>query len=297
MKISQKGEIVLNEKIRDQVTINTEAKEIIQDLFPKIPDNDLFQIIKTAFQLGDNKVGTAEEIPLVRRAQLAVVAHIRHGYTQYDRLLRQVPYNEARHMVEKETLRKIIDWRGDDDEKNEANKRAVEDAVREIVVLSEEEESESELEEGQVPENGKSQVSNIQKVARPTLATEHRALSAAEMSSEEEPPIGYRFVPQIPRRNLLPPTRDDIVARQQSRYAVWDQVRQEYRSGVPYSEPSQTVTRIPLDSQALPHSPRVEPTFARQEPGTRYVIDEAPPVRTSCYGSRFISALTLLNKY
>lgn len=34
----------------DQTTINTEARDAIKDLFPTIPDKDLFQIIKTAFQ-------------------------------------------------------------------------------------------------------------------------------------------------------------------------------------------------------------------------------------------------------
>ena len=34
----------------DQITINTEARDAIRDLFPNIPDNDLNQIIKTAFQ-------------------------------------------------------------------------------------------------------------------------------------------------------------------------------------------------------------------------------------------------------
>src|SRR5689334_5043585 len=34
---------------KDQVTINTEAKQTIKDLFPKIPDQDLFKIIKHAF--------------------------------------------------------------------------------------------------------------------------------------------------------------------------------------------------------------------------------------------------------
>lgn len=33
-----------------QTTINTEARDVIKDLFPNIPDNDLNQIIKTAFQ-------------------------------------------------------------------------------------------------------------------------------------------------------------------------------------------------------------------------------------------------------
>ena len=34
----------------NQEVINTEARDAIKDLFPNIPDNDLFQIIKTAFQ-------------------------------------------------------------------------------------------------------------------------------------------------------------------------------------------------------------------------------------------------------
>lgn len=33
-----------------QITINTEARDALKDLFPNIPDNDLNQIIKTAFQ-------------------------------------------------------------------------------------------------------------------------------------------------------------------------------------------------------------------------------------------------------
>lgn len=33
-----------------QITINTEARDAIRDLFPNIPDGDLNQIIKTAFQ-------------------------------------------------------------------------------------------------------------------------------------------------------------------------------------------------------------------------------------------------------
>lgn len=33
-----------------QITINTEARDAIKDLFPNIPEHDLYQIIKTAFQ-------------------------------------------------------------------------------------------------------------------------------------------------------------------------------------------------------------------------------------------------------
>jgi hypothetical protein len=33
-----------------QITINTDARDAMRDLFPNIPDKDLNQIIKTAFQ-------------------------------------------------------------------------------------------------------------------------------------------------------------------------------------------------------------------------------------------------------
>jgi hypothetical protein len=33
-----------------QITLNTDARDAIRDLFPNIPDKDLNQIIKTAFQ-------------------------------------------------------------------------------------------------------------------------------------------------------------------------------------------------------------------------------------------------------
>jgi hypothetical protein len=125
------------DEMKDQITINTEARDAIKDLFPNIPDNDLHQIIKTAFQKGQKKVGTATELPLVRRAQLSVVAHVRHIYTKYDSLLRRVQWNEARSMVEGPTLRKLVEWRGDDDN----GKEALEDVLREVIVISDDEES------------------------------------------------------------------------------------------------------------------------------------------------------------
>ncbi|KAK5947077.1 hypothetical protein PMZ80_001223 [Knufia obscura] len=280
MKISQKGEVVLNENIRDQVTINTEAKEIIRDLFPKIPDNDLFQIIKTAFQLGDNRVGTAEEIPLVRRAQLSVVAHIRHCYTNYDKLLRQVPYNEARHMVEKTTLRKLVEWRGDENDKTEASRRAVDDAVREVVVLSDEEESESELEEGQVVEGKDMKVEPVRKPARPEVTTEHRPVSPGEPSSGEDAPQGYRYVPQTSRRNAPVQIASDVISRQQqSRYALWDQVRNEYQSGVASQEAPRVLARVPLSNAPMTrHAPGPREVVYEQIPPVRYVLEEPQPV-------------------
>lgn len=281
MKISQKGQVVLNENIRDQVTINTEAKEIIRDLFPKIPNNDLFSIIKTAFQLGDNKVGTAEEIPLVRRAQLSVVAHIRHSYTNYDKLLRQLPYNEARHAVETPTLKKLVEWRGDENDQTEASRKAVDEAVREVVVLSDEESSDSEPEEGQILENKDLKVEPVQRPPRPPEPQiEHRPVSPGELSSGEEASRGYRFLPQTSRRTVIARQQPEVLHRQQqSRYALWDQVRHDYRTGVYDQEVPRVVTRMPLEDvhqlQSEPVSRNVvyEPTTS-----VRYVIEEPRPV-------------------
>lgn len=39
-----------NDEEFSQIEINTEARDALRDLFPNIPDNDLNQIIKTAFQ-------------------------------------------------------------------------------------------------------------------------------------------------------------------------------------------------------------------------------------------------------
>ena len=271
---------MLNENIRDQVTINTEAKEIIRDLFPKIPDNDLFQIIKTAFQLGTNRVGTAEEIPLVRRAQLSVVAHIRHSYTNYDKLLRQVPYNEARHQVEKTTLRKLVEWRGDENDKTEESRRAVDDAVREVVVLSDEEDSDSELEEGQVVEGKDLKVEPVSKPVRPEVTTEHRPVSPGELSSGEDAPRGYRYLPQTSRRNQPMEIAPETVTRQQqSRYALWDQVRHEYQSGVTTQDAPRILARVPLDeTPSARQVPGPREIAYQQIPPVRYVLEEPQPV-------------------
>lgn len=205
-------------------------------MFPNIPDKDLFQIIKTAFQLGDGKVGTAEEIPLVRRAQLSVVAHIRHVYTDYDKLLRRVPYNDARHAVEQSTLARLVEWRGDDDQADEATKHAAADALREVIVISDEDDSDSEA--------------SYEPIAQDDLRVEELATSAYAPAPgrqiSPDPSVGYagqgnRSLPQTIRRYR--PTQDEIAQRDLSRYAVWDQAKQDYRSSV-VQKPTTVLERI-----------------------------------------------------
>ena len=74
-------------------------------------------------------MGTASELSLPKRVQLAVVAHIRHVYTDYDKLLKKVPYQQARAMVEQPSLDKMAQWRGDNDDDPNAMVAILEDVI------------------------------------------------------------------------------------------------------------------------------------------------------------------------
>lgn len=226
-----------------QVTINTEARDAIKDLFPNIPQHDLYQIIKTAFQKvslpgapqrrkrltfrqGQRKVGTATELPLARRAQLAVVAHIRHLYTDYDRLLKLKSFQEARSAVEQTTLAKVIEWRGDD----ENGQTVLEDVFREVIVISDDEDSETE-EEGIAAADAPDQPGEtpfFQNARTPKVYTQ--PVSTAKLShrdpvqdpSEEAPP-GFRIVCRTPAKRA-------IDRRGFSRYQAWNRALNRYRA-------------------------------------------------------------------
>ncbi|PKX94481.1 DUF2293 domain-containing protein [Aspergillus novofumigatus IBT 16806] len=210
-----------------QIIINTEARDVLRDLFPNIPDNDLNQIIKTAFQKGQRKVGTAVELPLARRAQLAVVAHIRHIYTDYDRLLKTTSFHEARSAVEEPTLAKLVEWRGDD----ENGKTVLEDVFREVVVISDDDDSDAE--EGEVScsvnrDHSIEIISSHQRAeeletrpvnfAHPTVQVSHLDIS------DDEPPPGFRFIPELPKKRR-------VDRRGFSRYHAWDRALNRYRKG------------------------------------------------------------------
>lgn len=128
-----------------QEEINKQADAAIRDLFPRIPNTDRAMILEHAFKKGglfhgEKTVGLQPDIPLSRRVQLAVLAHIRHTHTRYDQLLRETSWQNARKVVEPICLRIIVEWRGDDE-----NGRDLEDdIVREVVMLTDSEDEEEE---------------------------------------------------------------------------------------------------------------------------------------------------------
>lgn len=72
---------------------------------------------------------------MYRRAQLGVLAHIRHTYTNYDQLLRTGEWIAARTAVEPLCLDKLVQWRGDDED----NTDAMSDILREVIVIPDDE--------------------------------------------------------------------------------------------------------------------------------------------------------------
>jgi hypothetical protein len=219
---------------KDQITINTEARDTIRDLFPNIPDNDLNQIIKTAFQKGQGKVGTANELSLIRRGQLAVVAHIRHVYTDYDKLLRQTHYRDARNLVEKPTLRRLVQWRGDD----ENGKQVLEDVFREVVVISDDDDSGDEYDDDEavnhfrdisveiVSSNTKADHFNPESPdLRDTIG--RRPEATHPIDSKERFEFEYIAAPSQKERTN---GKDKASRRGFSRYQAWNEAREEYRA-------------------------------------------------------------------
>ena len=83
-------------------------------------------------------MGTAEELSLARRVQLAVVAHIRHLYTDYDLLLRTNDYLVARRKVEQPCLDVLTQWREDEEDDPDA----MEDILREVIVIPDDDDEE-----------------------------------------------------------------------------------------------------------------------------------------------------------
>lgn len=169
-------------------------------------------------------MGTATELPLARRAQLAVVAHIRHLYTDYDRLLKLKSFHEARSAVEQATLAKVIEWRGDD----ENGQTVLEDVFREVIVISDDDDSETE--EGVARTDTHEQDAQISLGDPRTHEIHVQPVSTAQLSrpgslqdSSEEAPPGFRIVSKAPAERAGD-------RRGFSRYQAWNRALNRYRT-------------------------------------------------------------------
>ncbi|QUC21892.1 uncharacterized protein UV8b_06133 [Ustilaginoidea virens] len=127
-----------------QVEYHAQADAALRDLFPRIPNTDRQIIIEHAFTRrasgkGEQPVGFSDDIPLARRVQLAVLAHIRHSHTRYDDLLKEAGWQAARKAVEELCLDILVKWRGDE----ETGRDQLDEILREVVIISDSEDGES----------------------------------------------------------------------------------------------------------------------------------------------------------
>ncbi|XP_044723915.1 uncharacterized protein HRG_01811 [Hirsutella rhossiliensis] len=130
-----------------QALYHSQVDAALRDLFPRIPHNDRQTIIQHAFtrdtrSKGEERerVGLQPDVPLARRVQLAVLAHIRHNHTRYDELLKESGWHVARKAVEALCLDVLVKWRGDE----ETGRDQLDEILREIVVISDSEDDELE---------------------------------------------------------------------------------------------------------------------------------------------------------
>lgn len=229
-------------------------------------------------RIGPTKVGTALELPLARRAQLAVVAHIRHIYTDYDRLLKMTSFHEARSLVEEPTLARLVAWRGDD----ENGKTVLEDVFREVIVISDDDDSDSDEEENGAPSTNRdhsveyvsSRARAVELPTKPIDFADPASRGTVRELSEDEAPSGFRVIPQVPRKNKAD-------RRGFSRYQAWDRAINRYRNFANATDKvrlygSSTDQQRPYSVRQPPHGIEVG-TGSRNQP-ISFVYTAVPPI-------------------
>lgn len=209
-------------------------------------------------------------MPLARRAQLAVVAHIRHVYTDYDRLLKTTSFHEARTNVEHPTLAKVIQWRGDD----ENGETVLEDVFREVIVISDDEDSESEEDAVSTSGPQNTSVEILRSDARThALPTQSNAYPQGHTRdpSEEAPP-GFRFVARVPANN-------PINRRGFNRYQAWNRAIKEYREGGAQSTEQSRFPGVLTQNQSPRYAEQCIPALETSVAGNQDALAQHVQVR------------------
>ena len=180
---------------------------------------------------------------MARRVQLAVVAHIRHMYTDYDKILKTGSWMEARQQVEHVSLAKLKEWRDETGEQS----NEVEDTFREVIVLDDDEDSSDEgslstpddreqsmeivssratardLQPERYADHPRMDVHAMRRVPRRTIVVQpypspHSATLSAPLHSQPVPqPTPRHARPYVPVSESRPPVRGESFSLAHSR--------------------------------------------------------------------------------
>jgi len=218
-------------------------------------------------------VGNAVGVPLSRRAQLATVAHIRHTYTDYDRLLKEVSWPAARAAVEKASLAKLVEWRGEDDFGDD-----IEDIIRETIVIDDEDaENNMVIHAPFMRGHGEESDSSVEYVSR--------AANADELRSEYVPePVAPHYAQQLQSnqtRQQRRPRNDRITLQ-----ARWQEARLHLRGG---DADASTPVTAPPRGRALQELPRIHVPLDPQGRAPRRIVQgEVEYVRVSLAAKKYL---------
>jgi hypothetical protein len=203
----------------------------IREMFPKIPEADTQAIVTHAFEEGTNRVGNAKELTLARRVQLGVLAHIRHSYTDYDKLLKTVGWSEARSRVEPVSLAKLKEWRDETGVQSDE----MEETFREVIVLDDDDdEASSGDDSGSTPDEREQSMEIVS--SRATA----RDLQQPERHTDY-PRIDVHDMRRVPRRTIVaqryaPPPQPANMSAPSHPRPVLQQPLQQRRAPPPPSE-------------------------------------------------------------
>jgi hypothetical protein len=95
---------------RDAALIR-QAAAALEKEFPNIPDDEKEIVLKHGFRKYSGRVGRTGQLPMSKKAMLAVIAHIRHKHTNYDKLMDDgMKREEARKEIAKKTQEVLRGW-------------------------------------------------------------------------------------------------------------------------------------------------------------------------------------------
>lgn len=94
---------------RDEADLK-KARAALEERFTRIPEKDKEAVLKHGFRKSSGRVGRTAKLDLGERAVLAVKAHVRHKYTQYDAIIKQVGKDKARKETIDEVFKIVRGW-------------------------------------------------------------------------------------------------------------------------------------------------------------------------------------------
>lgn len=244
-------------------------------------------------------MGTSD-LPLHRRVQLAVLAHIRHTHTRYDHLLKEADWHIARKAVEKTCLDILVKWRGDE----ETGRDQLDDILREVVVISDDsddsedsqdsdsdsDQDEDDYSDSSVPDNAVDPVNQATKPRNSALAHKSQPKRRRQRKTrKQQRPKQPGFGSVQPKPNTTSKKDKRGFKRYEAAQATmtrrWEEAISRHRHELDVNSPARAARMSRVPSQTIQQRPSVEIVSPIHRPETRQnshvVAISQPP-----YGTR-----------